>query len=56
MRDLRHDNLVPFIGACVETGHVCILTTLCTRGSLDDVLNNVDYRLDNMFIASLVIT
>ena len=22
MRDLRHENLVPFIGACVETGHI----------------------------------
>ena len=54
MRDLRHENLVPFIGACVETGHISILTPLCARGSLVDVLNNSNYRLDNMFIASLV--
>jgi serine/threonine protein kinase len=54
MRDLRHENLVPFIGASVESGHISILTQLCSRGSLDDVLNNADYRVDNMFIASLV--
>ena len=50
MRDLRHENLVPFIGACVETGHISILTQLCARGNLNDVLNNADYPLDNMFI------
>ncbi len=54
MRDLRHENLVPFLGACVETGHIAILTQLCARGSLEDVLSNSNYRLDNMFIASLV--
>ena len=54
MRDLRHENLVPFIGACVETGHISILTQLCARGNLNDVLNNADYPLDNMFIASLI--
>ncbi len=54
MRELRHDNLVPFLGACVESGHICILTPFCSRGSLEDVLDNEDYRLDNMFIASLV--
>ena len=54
MRELRHDNLVPFLGACVESGHICILMPFCSRGSLEDVLDNEDYRLDNMFIASLV--
>ena len=54
MRDLRHENILPFVGACVETAHVCILTQLCARGNLDDVLNNSNYRLENMFIASLV--
>jgi len=54
MRELRHDNLVPFLGACVESGHICVLTPICSRGSLEDVLDNEDYRLDNMFIASLL--
>ena len=54
MRDLRHENLVPFIGACVETNNIAILTQLCARGNLNNVLNNTDYPLDNMFIASLI--
>lgn len=55
MRELRHDNLVPFLGACVGDQHICIVTPFCSRGSLQDVLDNEDfYRLDNMFVASLV--
>ncbi|XP_071439399.1 guanylate cyclase 32E [Hetaerina americana] len=54
MRDLRHDNLVCFIGACTEPPNVCILTEYCARGSLRDILENEDLKLDNMFVASLV--
>ena len=34
MRDLHHDNVVEFVGACVEAPHVCIVTEYCARGSL----------------------
>ena len=54
MREIRHENLVPFLGACVDTGNVFILTPYCSRGNLHDVLGNEDYRIDNMFTASLV--
>ncbi|XP_063601138.1 guanylate cyclase 32E-like [Penaeus indicus] len=54
MREVRHENLLPFIGASVDTGAVCVLTAYCTRGSLEDVLANDDFLLDNMFVASLV--
>ncbi|KAM7281945.1 guanylate cyclase 32E [Ixodes scapularis] len=54
LRDLRHDNLATFIGACVDPPNVCIITEYCTRGSLTDILENEDVKLDAMFVASLV--
>lgn len=53
MRDIRHDNLNQFIGACVEP-EICIVMQYCSRGSLQDILENEDVKLDHMFIASLV--
>ncbi|RWS26175.1 guanylate cyclase 32E-like protein [Leptotrombidium deliense] len=54
MRDLRHENINPFIGASVDAPNILILTLYCGRGSLQDVLKNEDLDLDNMFMASLV--
>lgn len=80
MRDLQHDNVNGFVGACIEPPNVCALSEYCTRGSLkvnitirptyhfkadivilklevalfQDILENEDIKLDNMFIASLV--
>jgi len=54
MTELRHENIVSFIGASVEYGSVFILTAYCARGSLNDVLQNRDFTLDTIFIASLV--
>lgn len=54
MRDLRHENLNPFIGACTDAPNICIITEYCSRGSLRDILENEDVKLDNMFVASLV--
>uniref|UniRef100_T1KKV6 Guanylate cyclase n=1 Tax=Tetranychus urticae TaxID=32264 RepID=T1KKV6_TETUR len=54
IREMRHENINPFIGACVDAPNVTILKLYCARGSLEDVLKNQDLDLDNMFIASLV--
>ncbi|XP_033630928.1 guanylate cyclase 32E-like [Asterias rubens] len=54
MRDLCHSNLCAFVGACADPPNICIITEYCSRGSLQDILENDDIKLDNMFIASLV--
>ncbi|XP_045213178.2 receptor-type guanylate cyclase Gyc76C-like isoform X2 [Mercenaria mercenaria] len=54
IRDLRHDNLNPFIGACLDAPNVLIVTAYCSKGSLQDLLENDDIQLDDMFRASLV--
>ncbi|XP_017059315.2 guanylate cyclase 32E isoform X2 [Drosophila ficusphila] len=54
MREVRHENIINFIGASTDHGSVIIFTTYCARGSLEDVLANDDLHLDHMFISSLV--
>ncbi|KAG8182191.1 hypothetical protein JTE90_017142 [Oedothorax gibbosus] len=54
IREMRHENINPFIGACVDPPNICVLTLYCVRGSLQDVLSNADLHLDMMFTASLV--
>ncbi|CAH2106752.1 unnamed protein product [Euphydryas editha] len=54
MRELRHENLTPFVGVCIDTGVACIVTAYCSRGSLATVLADRDLHLDDMFEASLV--
>ncbi|KAJ4444414.1 hypothetical protein ANN_06206, partial [Periplaneta americana] len=51
--EVRHENIIPFIGACVDHGNLCVLTAYCAwkprRCS-----TNKDLHLDNMFVSSLV--
>ncbi|XP_043280235.1 guanylate cyclase 32E [Venturia canescens] len=54
IREVRHENLVHFVGAVVEAGAIFIVTTYCARGSLQDILRNSDLRLDTMFVSSLI--
>uniref|UniRef100_A0A182MXC5 Guanylate cyclase n=1 Tax=Anopheles dirus TaxID=7168 RepID=A0A182MXC5_9DIPT len=54
LRDLRHDNINSFIGACVEPMRILLVTDYCAKGSLYDIVENEDIKLDDLFIASLV--
>lgn len=46
MKDLNNDHLVRFIGACVEDVTPCLLNEYCPRGSLQDILEDEDMKLD----------
>ena len=54
MREIRHPNINSFIGAHVESHMIMLLTDFCSKGALQDILENPDIKLDMMFVASLV--
>ncbi|PZC83039.1 hypothetical protein B5X24_HaOG208906 [Helicoverpa armigera] len=54
MKDLEHDHLARFYGACVDPPHCCLLTEYCPKGSLQDILENESIKLDWMFKVSLM--
>uniref|UniRef100_T1ISY6 Guanylate cyclase n=1 Tax=Strigamia maritima TaxID=126957 RepID=T1ISY6_STRMM len=54
MREMHQDNVNPFLGACVDANCIYVVTEYCAKGSLSDVLENDDLKLDSMFIASLI--
>ncbi|XP_056140619.1 retinal guanylyl cyclase 1 [Lampris incognitus] len=54
LRDMRHENLNLYLGLFFDSGIFGIVTEHCTRGSLEDLLNNEDMRLDWMFKSSLL--
>ena len=49
VRELHHVNLCQVVGVCIQAPNVCILNQYCSKGSLQDVLQNNDYKLDRMF-------
>ena len=55
---MRHDNINSLIGACVEMNfdpwRITLITNYCSKGSLYDILENDDIKLDLMFISSLI--
>lgn len=53
MKDINHQNVNTFIGACIDPGNICILTQYCNKGSLQDVLHNDSLKLDWMFQMSI---
>jgi atrial natriuretic peptide receptor A len=53
MKDLSHDNLVKFHGACLDIPN-CILSEYCPKGSLQDILENDNVKIDTTFKMSLI--
>ena len=51
---MRHNNIVQFVGATVEPLVSNIVMEYCSKGSLEDILENSDLKLDHMFIASII--
>ncbi|XP_077993685.1 atrial natriuretic peptide receptor 1-like isoform X3 [Glandiceps talaboti] len=54
MRDVQHDHVTRFIGACTDPPNICVLTEYCPKGSLQDILENDSIKLDWMFRYSLM--
>ncbi|KAK7491894.1 hypothetical protein BaRGS_00016913 [Batillaria attramentaria] len=53
-KEMNHENINRFIGACIDPQRVAVVTQYCPRHSLQDILKNEDSPLDDMFITSLV--
>ncbi|KAL3858495.1 hypothetical protein ACJMK2_013083 [Sinanodonta woodiana] len=54
MRDMSHDNVNKFIGACETPTEFCVLFGYCSKGSLQDILENDEIQLDWLFRHSLM--
>ena len=53
LSQLRHPNVVLYIGACTVPPHICIATEWCGRGSLHDVLDDHSLHIPCKLIVQL---
>lgn len=54
LHGLRHENLNPLIGCLAEPPRAALVAEWCSRGSLQDVLQQDDIKLDWSFRLSLL--
>lgn len=54
IREMKHKNIIEFVGACLEYPNVVVLTELAAKGSLDGVLSNDDISMPWIFKYSLM--
>lgn len=55
MKDLRNENVNPFLGFFSDCSMFAVVAEHCSRGSLQDLLRNEDVKLDWMFKSSLLL-
>ncbi|KAJ3591128.1 hypothetical protein NHX12_009075 [Muraenolepis orangiensis] len=55
MKDLRNENVNPFLGFFCDGSVFAVVTEHCSRGSLQDLLRKEDVKLDWMFKSSLLL-
>ncbi|EDV28199.1 uncharacterized protein TRIADDRAFT_21495, partial [Trichoplax adhaerens] len=53
LRDMQHNNVNTILGACIQKDRIRLVTLYCTKGSLQDVLENDNIKLDNSFKLSI---
>lgn len=54
-RQLRHPNIVQFMGVCLEKPDLCIITEFLERGSLFEILIDPSYVIEEEHIRGVVI-
>ena len=57
MKEMHHKNINPFIGACTQSQQlqsVFIVTEYCSKGSIKDIIENEEIKLEEDFLSSLV--
>ncbi|XP_052829450.1 atrial natriuretic peptide receptor 1 [Octopus bimaculoides] len=54
MHGWSHENINNFLGASVDPPNMCVLFKFCTKGSLKNILENPDFKMDAMFAMSFV--
>jgi serine/threonine protein kinase len=54
MKDIQNDHIVRFIGASIDPPFCALITEYCQKGSLQDILENEQIKLDWMFRYSLM--
>ncbi|KAL4223566.1 hypothetical protein ACF0H5_017036 [Mactra antiquata] len=55
MREMVHENVNPFLGACFDAPTPCAVFSFCHKGSLQDILENDEIKLDSTFKSSMTL-
>uniref|UniRef100_A0A8C5M4C2 Guanylate cyclase n=1 Tax=Leptobrachium leishanense TaxID=445787 RepID=A0A8C5M4C2_9ANUR len=55
LRELRHENVNLYLGLFLDVGVLGVVSEHCSRGSLEDLIQNQDMKLDWMFKSSLLL-